>query len=70
MVKFADVQTGSVVQLGRLNGVRSELSHSVGYVVRKEIKRIGTSTWSAILVQVAPRKFEFVAIHNIKEILA
>ena len=70
MVKFADVQEGSVVQLGRLNGARKELSHSVGFVARKEVTRIGTSTWSGIVVEVAPRQFELVAIHNVKAVLA
>ncbi len=70
MVKFADVTPGSIVQLGRLNGARRDLSHNVGFVTRKLVTKIGNSTWSGIMVEVAPNHYELVAIHNIKEVLA
>jgi hypothetical protein len=70
MVKFAAVTPGSVVQLGRFNKERSPLSYAVGMVVRKEITKIGNSTWTGVLVQVAPKQVELVALHNIRSILA
>ena len=70
MVKFAAVTPGSVVQLGRFNKERSPLSYAVGMVVRKEITKIGNSTWTGVLVQVAPKRVELVALHNIRSILA
>jgi len=70
MVKFAEIVPGSVVQLGRFNGDRAELSHMVGFVTAKRVTKIGNSTWTGIEVQVAPRRTEMVALHNVKEILA
>ena len=70
MVKFREVQEGSVVQLGRFNKTRAPLSHAVGMVTRREITKIGKNTWTGFVVQISPRKFELVALHNIKAVLA
>lgn len=70
MVKFADVIPGSVVQLGRLNKERSKLSYAVALVREKKATKIGNSVWTGIEVEVAPRQYETVALHNIKTILA
>lgn len=70
MVKFAEVREGSVVQLGRFNKTRSELSHAVGLVQGKQVCKIGNSTWTAIAVQVAEDHVELVSLHNIKGLLA
>lgn len=70
MVKFAEVREGSVVQLGRFNKTRTDLSHAVGIVQSKQVCKIGNSTWSAIAVQVAENHVELVALHNIKGVLA
>lgn len=70
MVKFRDIVPGSVVLLGRLNGSRSDLSNSVGFVVDKLSTKINNSTWTGIKVQVDENREEIVAFHNVKEILA
>lgn len=70
MVKFADVIPGSVVQLGRFNKERSKLSHAVALVHSKKATKIGNSVWTGIKVEVAPRRYEMIALHNIKDILA
>lgn len=70
MVKFREVQEGSVVQLGRFNKGRDFLNYGVARVVRKEITKIGNNTWTGIVVEHAPNKFELVALHNIKAVLA
>lgn len=70
MVKFADVIPGAVVQLGRFNKERSKLSYAVGMVKDKQVTKIGNSVWTGIRVEVAPRRYELVSLHNIKAILA
>ena len=69
MVKFAEVTPGAVVQLGRFNKTQAPLSHAVGLVREKRTLKIGTSTFSAIAVEVAPGVVKEVALHNIKQIL-
>jgi len=69
MVKFAAVTPGSVVQLGRFNKTRKELSNSLGVVTEKRTLKIGTSTFSAIFVEVAPNRVEEVALPNIRAVL-
>ena len=69
MVKFASVVPGSVVQLGRFNKERAALSHAVGMVREKRTVKFGTSTFSAIAVEVRPGVLELVSLHNIKQIL-
>jgi hypothetical protein len=69
MVKFAQVQEGAVVQLGRFNKSNSEHSHKVGLVVSKQTLKIGKSVWSAITVEVEPGQRLLVNINNIKSIL-
>lgn len=70
MVKYAAVQPGTVVQLGRFNKERSGMSHKVGMVTEKRTVKFGNSTWSGIGVEIEPGHIEMVALHNIKEILS
>ena len=70
MVKFAEVQKDSIVQLGRFNKDKAEHSYKVGIVTAKTVTKIGNSVWSAITVQVSPKKFVVASIHNIREVLA
>lgn len=68
MVRFAQVQPGAKVQLGRMYGPRSQFSHMEGEVVEKLVTKINNSVWSAIVVRTSPRKKVMVQIHNIKAI--
>lgn len=70
MVKYAAVQPGTVVQLGRFNKERVGMSHKVGIVTEKRTVKFGNSTWSGIGVEIEPGHIEMVALHNIKEILS
>ena len=69
MVKFAAVTPGSVVQLGRFNKDRKDLSYSLGVVTEKRTLKIGTSTFSAIFVEVAPGCVKIVSLPNIRAVL-
>lgn len=70
MVKFAQVEAGQVVQLGRFYKEMSKHSNKQALVVEKQVAKIGKNVYTAILVQVGPRERVLVALHNIKEVLA
>lgn len=70
MVKFAEVTPGSVVQLGRFNGVRNQHSFKTGVVLDKLVTKIGKNVYSAIVVQTGEREQIEVQLHNIRQVLA
>lgn len=70
MVKFAQVQEGQVVQLGRFYKEQSKHSFKTALVVAKRTLKIDKNVYTAIVVKVSDREKIEVALHNIKEILA
>jgi hypothetical protein len=70
MVKFAEIASGSVVQLGRFNGERREHSFKTGMVVEKLTVKLGNNVYTAIVVQTGAREKLEVQLHNIQAILA
>ena len=70
MVKFAQIQKDSVVQLGRFYKDMSKYSGKTGIVVAKQTLKIGKNVYTSIAVKVGPKDTIEVALHNIKENLA
>ena len=70
MVKFAQIQKDSVVQLGRFYKEMSKHSGKTGIVVAKRTLKIGKNVYTSIAVKVSNKDTIEVSLHNIKEILA
>lgn len=70
MVKFAEINEGSVVQLGRFNKEMTKHSHKSGMVVKKLVTKIGKNVYTGIVVQTGAREKIEVQLHNVKAILA